>query len=99
MTEDTYNLGVSALDAMDQYLDGQVSYDATLTRLTTITEGLGDISDGPGDLEQRLAASNLAAFVVDAGTSLMMYDLENVDLATVVDARNTLAEQINKSKR
>lgn len=92
MSEEVYELGCKALDTVDAFLDADISAssaESTLDLINTQLEGF--------EHEDELYEIN--AMLISTHVSALSFNIPYRDRQTVVDTRNSLAEELNKSKR
>jgi len=99
-TQAGYDTGVKALEAIDQYLDGEISEDNAqekLDRLSDLLEAQAETAEENGE---ELASVKLN--LIGLKCSLISHNIGDawgVDIGQILEERNEIAEKLGKPAR
>jgi hypothetical protein len=98
MSNEAYELGIKALDAVDDYIDINMTASDCVETLDRISIRLDDLHDSE-DLLTSTDTLLLSIDVSGARFAVYMDSLGDDELTDVLESRNKLAERLNKGER
>lgn len=99
-TQEGYDTGVKALEAIDQYLDGEISEDSAQEKLDRLSDLLRAQAEAAKENGEEMAAAKLSRLM--STCSLISYrigDAWGVDIGEILEERNEIAEELGKPAR
>lgn len=99
-TQEGYDTGIKALEAIDEYLDGEISEDDAQEKLDRLSELLMAQADVAEENGERVANSKLYLLGIKcSGISYYIGDAWGADIGLILEERNEVAEILGKPTR
>lgn len=93
MNDEVYELGITAMEIADDYIDGRMNSDVASSKLNHIKDALEEYDD----TDATIFGTTIFLLDISIGSSESKYSSENSK--DVIDSRNDLADQLHKKKR